>query len=47
MYLSKIIKTANNTYVYDALNNTFAVIDPETDILNDENDYTEFLQNTN
>lgn len=47
MYLSKIIKTANNTYVYDALNNTFAVIDPETDILNDENDYNEFLQNTN
>lgn len=44
MYLSKIIKTGNNLYVYDALNNKFALINSEKDILEDNN-YAEFLRN--
>ncbi|WP_459480287.1 lachnocin radical SAM maturase [Clostridium saccharoperbutylacetonicum] len=46
MYLSKIIKTNSNIYVYDALNNNFATINSEEDIL-DDNKYTDFLINNN
>ena len=42
MYLSKIIKTNNNTYIYDALNNSFAIINSEADIL-DDSKYADFL----
>lgn len=42
MYLSKIIKTSNHLYIYDALNNKFAVINSEEDILDDKA-YTRFL----
>lgn len=46
MYLSKIIKTSNNMYIYDALNNNFAAINSEEDIL-DDNKYADFLINSN
>lgn len=46
MYLSKIIKTNNNMYIYDALNNNFAKINSEEDIL-DDNKYADFLINNN
>ena len=42
MYLSKIIKTAEHTYVYDALNNKFALLQSEDDIYN-ESKYADFL----
>lgn len=42
MYLSKIIKTGNKTYIYDALNNNFAEINSEEVILNDAL-YAKFL----
>lgn len=45
MYLSKIIKTGNNLYLYDALNNQVSLLDSEEDIY-DENKYAEFLQNS-
>nr|WP_286130932.1 lachnocin radical SAM maturase [Clostridium sp. 12(A)] len=44
MYLAKIIKSSGNTYIYDALNNNFAVINSEADIL-DDNNYEDFLIN--
>ncbi|WP_077610058.1 lachnocin radical SAM maturase [Clostridium sp. Marseille-P2415] len=46
MYLSKIIKSSSNMYIYDALNNNFATINSEEDIL-DDNKYTDFLINNN
>lgn len=46
MYLSKIIKTGSNLYIYDALNNSFAIINSEEDIF-DDNKYTDFLINNN
>lgn len=46
MYLSKIIKTGSNLYIYDALNNSFAIINSEEDIF-DDNRYTDFLINNN
>lgn len=46
MYLSKIIKTNSNMYVYDALNNSFAVINSEEDILDDRK-YADFLAENN
>lgn len=42
MYLSKIIKTDEHTYVYDALNNKFALLQSEDDIYN-ESKYADFL----
>lgn len=42
MYLSKIIKNNGHTYIYDALNNRFALIRSEDDIYN-ESKYAEFL----
>ena len=42
MYLSKIIKTNNNVYIYDALNNDFALLQSENDIY-DKAKYVEFL----
>jgi uncharacterized protein len=42
MYLSKIIKTNENIYIYDALNNKFAYLQSEDDIYN-ETKYAEFL----
>lgn len=45
MYLAKIIKSKEHTYLYDALNNKFAVLESEQDILDDEK-YVEFLANT-
>ncbi len=46
MYLSKIIKTSSNMYIYDTLNNNFATINSEEDIL-DDNKYADFLINNN
>lgn len=46
MYLSKIIKTNNNKYIYDALNNDFVTISSEEDIF-DDNKYVNFLKNNN
>lgn len=46
MYLSKIIKTSNNLYIYDALNNNFVTINSEEDIF-DDNKYADFLLNNN
>lgn len=46
MYLSKIIETSSNLYIYDALNNSFATINSEEDIF-DDNKYTDFLINNN
>lgn len=46
MYLSKIIKTNSNMYIYDALNNNVAVINSEEDIL-DDNKYADFLISNN
>lgn len=43
MYLSKIIKTGNSLYVYDTLNNKFAVINSEREL--SDNNYGEFLRN--
>lgn len=45
MYLSKIIRTSNNIYIYDALNNSFVTIDSEENI-SDDIKYAEFLNNT-
>lgn len=42
MYLSKIIKTKKGIYVYDALNNKFALINSEMDI-SDDSRYQVFL----
>ncbi len=42
MYLSKIIKTNGKVYIYDALDNNFALLDSEDDIYN-ENKYIDFL----
>lgn len=42
MYLSKVIKSGKRLYVYDALNNRFATINSEKDLL-DDNSYVEFL----
>lgn len=44
MYLSKIIKRENRTFIYDALNNKFAEIHSEQEILDDKS-YAEFLDN--
>jgi len=46
MYLSKIIKSSSNMYIYDALNNNFAAINSEDEIL-DDNKYADFLINNN
>ena len=47
MYLSKIIKTSKgNMYLYDALNNNFAMINSEEEIL-DDNKYANFLMDNN
>lgn len=46
MYLSKVIKTSNNMYIYDALNNNFATINSEEDIV-DDNKYADFLIDNN
>lgn len=46
MYLSKIIKTDSNLYIYDALNNSFAAINSEEEIF-DDNKYKDFLINNN
>ena len=46
MYLSKIIKTRSNMYLYDALNNNVAKINSEEDIL-DDNKYADFLIDNN
>ena len=46
MYLSKVIKASNHVYVYDALNNKFATINSEKDLL-DDNSYVEFLHDNN
>lgn len=46
MYLSKIIKSNNNTYIYDALNNRFARINSDKDILDDDR-YNNFLESNN
>ncbi|MXP74075.1 radical SAM protein [Lachnospiraceae bacterium WCA-9-b2] len=46
MYLSKVIKADNHLYVYDALNNKFATINSENDLL-DDNSYVEFLHDNN
>ncbi|WP_321835568.1 lachnocin radical SAM maturase [Clostridium butyricum] len=46
MYLSKIIKTSSNMYLYDALNNNVAKINSEEDIL-DDNKYADFLIDNN
>lgn len=43
MYLAKIIKTGDRVYVYDALNNRFAAVDSEDEVL-DDNSYAGFLQ---
>lgn len=42
MYLAKVIKSENHSYVYDALNNRLATINAEKDLLEDER-YAEFL----
>lgn len=42
MYLSKIINTTKNTYIYDALNNNFALLNSVGDI-HDESKYADFL----
>ncbi|WP_097002967.1 lachnocin radical SAM maturase [Lacrimispora amygdalina] len=44
MYLSKIINSGSNMYIYDALNNSFATINSEEDFLDDEK-YADFLIN--
>lgn len=45
MYLSKIINSGNNMYIYDALNNKFAMINSKEDIL-DDNKYVDFLMDS-
>lgn len=42
MYLAKIIKSVNHTYIYDALNNKFALLQSEEDIYNKDK-YKTFL----
>lgn len=42
MYLAKIIKSGNHTYIYDALNNKFALLQSEEDVYNKEK-YEAFL----
>lgn len=46
MYLSKIIRTSKNLYIYDALNNDYALLNSEEDIY-DNSKYAEFLRNNN
>ena len=46
MYLSKIIKTKNQVYIYDALYNKFALI-PSEDVVSDEIKYKKFLIESN
>ena len=43
MYLSKVIKTKNNVYLYDALNDDFANL-PSEDILENEKEYKSFIE---
>lgn len=45
MYLAKIIKSVNHTYIYDALNNKFALLQSEEDIYNKDK-YKTFWQRT-
>ncbi|SCY09280.1 uncharacterized protein SAMN05660668_01384 [Pseudobutyrivibrio sp. AR14] len=43
MYLSKVIKTKNNVYLYDALNDDFTNL-PSEDILDNEKEYKSFIE---